>query len=161
MKDQHRLILGGIKHEVIHSHDEAAETTRGPSFFPTFRPSQNEPESLVILLLQHDRLFVDNAVAVEKIPRITTVITAYHPHHRNRCASGVMLHPDRRRLSGINHFCDEESDVTRVVTVEKSSPPALSVGIRDDSCQCNSILQKTLKEYKPLLHLVRMKAHFT
>lgn len=64
---------------------------------------------------------------MEKIPRITTVITAYHPHHRNRRARGVMLHPDRRRLSGINHFCDEERDVTRVVTVEKSSPPALSV----------------------------------
>lgn len=127
MKDQHVWILQGVKHEVRNSYDEAAETTRGPSFFPTFRPSQHEPESLVILLLQHDRLFVDNAVAVEKIPRITTVITAYHPHHRHRRARGVMLHPDRRRLSGINHFCDEQRDVTRVVTVEKRSPPALSV----------------------------------
>lgn len=121
MKDQHRLILEGFKHEVTNSYDDAAETTRGSVFFPTFRPSQHEPESLVILLLQHDRLFVDNAVAVEKIPRITTVITAYHPHHRHGRARGVMFHPDRRRLSGINHFCDEERDVTRVVTVDKKA----------------------------------------
>lgn len=77
---------------------------RGVRLFPTFRPPQHETESLVILLLQHDRLFVDNAVAVEKIARITTVIAAYHPHHRHRGARGVMLHSDRRRLSGIHHF---------------------------------------------------------
>lgn len=61
----------------------------------TFRPSQDKPEALIVVLLQDHRLLLDDAVTVERVPGTATIIVTRH-HDRGGSSAGDAHHRTRQ-----------------------------------------------------------------
>jgi hypothetical protein len=81
------FIQACVQHTHIHTHTHTVE--RDPRTL-TFCPSEHKSKALVVLLLQDHRLVLNNAVTVERIPGIATIIVT--GHHHGGCSTAGDAH---------------------------------------------------------------------